>query len=150
DILGEQRPSNPKTFADNDYGTPRQLTFFTPGQPPQSENLLSSARALNDFLEHIAKNKKPSDIKTLALNNKAQFYRKDRGVRFSSGALEWLSSTFSKMRPIHFSALTTLQLYMSTNSAPVIHGVKDLLGRQCLPQLQTLDLCLAGICLPSR
>jgi hypothetical protein len=146
DLLEVQRPFNPNTIADNDYGIPRQLTFFTPGQPPQSEIRLSSARALDDFFGRVAKSKKPSDIKALAINDKAQYYREGRGGLFFSGALESLQSTCLKIQPIHFQALTRLELYIAENSAKVIQGITNPLAKGCFPQLKTLDLELSSWC----
>jgi hypothetical protein len=147
-----QRPFKTRV-RDDDYEVPRQLTLSAAGQPSQAQVITSSARALCDVLNGIAKNNKPADIQTLIINDKAQFFRYRRAhwfTWFTSGALELLPKAFANIKPIHFSALTILQLYLTDTSATVILGVADLLHRNCLPQLKTLDLQLSGWCRASR
>jgi hypothetical protein len=147
-ILETQR-YKPRQHTDDNYEVPRQLTFSAPGQSSQSHMITGSARALHDLLNSVAKNNKPADINTLVINDKTQYFLYHRAswfTWFTSGALELLPKAFARIKPIHFSALTTLQLYLTRNSAPVILGVADLLHRNCVPQLTTLDLQVAGWC----
>jgi hypothetical protein len=145
-ILETQR-YGPEQHTDTNYDIPRQLTFSAAGHPSQCQVIASSARALYNLLEGVAKNKKPSDIETLVINDKAQFYPSVTGAYlFFTSAIELLPKTFPKIKPIHFPALTTLQLYMADNTATVILGIANLLARQCLPQLKTLDLQFAAFC----
>jgi hypothetical protein len=150
-LLKIQRPFN-SAIRDDNYDLARKLTFSSLGHSSQSQVIVSSARALYHFLRDAIKNK-AFNVKTLVINDKAQFYQKDRNVWFpwfSSGALELLPETFSKIQPIHFPSLTALQLYMTNESANIILGIKDLLNRNCLSQLKTLDLQFGGICRPAR
>jgi hypothetical protein len=150
-ILETQR-YKPRQHTDDDYGVPRQLTFSAPGQFSHSQVITSSARALYDVLNGVAKNNRPADINNLLIDDKAQFFRYRRAcwfTWFTSGALELLPETFASIKPIHFSALTTLQLYVTLNSATIVLGVADLLQRNCLPQLKTLDLKLSAWCRPA-
>jgi hypothetical protein len=147
-ILRTQRYKKDQ-YADTDYDTPRQLTFLAAGQSSQPQMIASSARALYNLLNNIARNNKPADIDTLIINDKAQFYMLQRAcwfTWFNSGALEILPKAFANVKPIHFSALTILQVYITDNSATVTRGIADLLHRNCLPQLKTLDLQLSGYC----
>jgi hypothetical protein len=148
-ILETQR-YKPEQHTDDDYGVPRQLTFSAAGKAPQSQVIVSSARALYNFLVNAIKHKE-SKIKELVINQKAQFYSENQSIWlpwFFNGALEMLPKTFAKIKPIHLPALTTLQLYMAHDSARIILGITDLLRRNCLPNLKTLDLQFAGLCRP--
>jgi hypothetical protein len=149
-ILETQR-YKPEQHTDDDYGVPRQLTLSAAGQPSQPQVITSSARALYNLLKNASGNNK-SVIKALVINDKAQFYMQQRAswfTWFNSGALELLPKAFASIKPIHFSALTTLQLYITLDSATIILGVADLLQRNCLPNLKILDLQLSAWCRPA-
>jgi hypothetical protein len=144
EMLREQR-YKPEQHTDTDYGIARQLTFSAPGYSSHSEVIASSARALKNLLDEVVKNKS-SGIKVLRVNDKAQTYIKGREARIFKPALEALPKTFSKIQPQHFSALTILEIGIIYNSGPVIDGFTNLLERNGLRQLKTLDLQFAGNC----
>ena len=143
ETLRKQR-YKPDQHTDIDYGVPRQLTFSASGQS-HSEISADSARALKNLLDDIVKNKS-SAIKTLRISDKAQTYVEGREAKIFTPALKALPATFAKIRPIHFPALTMLQLCISYHSGRIIKGITHLLVRNCLPQLHTLDLQFAGNC----
>lgn len=134
------------------YGIPQHFTFAKENQLT-SIAIAGSARALYTLLVSAnltASRSQGSPIETLVLHHRDKPYKyfdeATHYVRayFSTkqlrGALEWLPDQFNLMKPGCFPVLAHLQLLVAPNAANVLQGIALLLQRDCLPNLQKLEL----------
>ena len=129
---------------DPNYEVPRELTFSDGRNCAEKITLTSSFRALAKLLDDVAGRRAPG-IKSLLIDDEAQYYQETKGNWRKSG-FELVTLAFPKIQPFHFTALTTLQVKITTNSTIVLNGINDLFVRGCFPNLKSLDLPINGAC----
>jgi hypothetical protein len=123
------------------YGAPQQITFLsedflTNNFPSETVTVTHSALALYNLLNEVINNE-TFLAKTLLIDDQDKPFQYGNWAR---GGLEYLLDIFPKIKPSHCLPLTRLQLLIVPKSVNIILGLKDLIIRNCLTQLKTLEL----------
>lgn len=130
------------------YSHHRQITY---GRKNSSDTTVSArtassstivragtASALSKALQAVKDN---SDITTLMTYSKDQGYFLEKEYK----TVKKVEGLFSKIEPIDFKNLSRLQIEVVDHASPIINGVRGLLARRCLVNLQSLELQLARL-----
>lgn len=138
---------------DSDHGVPRQLTFSEQGITSDEMTIAASFRGLDNLFKAAIKSGK-SDITALRVDSSAQILFKEEKATnvdvfglFTIGpksGFEELPLTFSKIKPIHFSNLTFLEVLVLPGSTTILKGMRGLFEEECFPKLKTLRLSSSG------